>query len=480
MKIDPIGSRLGSRLSKGLVGAAFVLAGLDLPAATHTWTGTASNLWSVPGNWMEGTTPMGDASAALVFPAGAMNPMTMNDLSGLTIQSITFSGAANNLSLDGQALTLMGGLTLDATVTSGFPTVRLPIQLGAAQTFTVAAQSAAISLQSNLSGASNSSLTLGGSGTFYTYGASAYAGGTVISPGTKVYGSGSMFLGDVSTGPLVQASGPSVGILGFYPSVSAGAEPLVFEDGSYFLGLNGGLSASSFAGPITLQGTVHMDVYGGETWTLAGVIGGVGGIDAGISDGTLVLTQSNTYSGPTTIHGQSIASPFKLRVDGAQPSSAVSVNNAGWLGGTGTVGPLTLNSGGKVSPGASPGILSVGGDANFNAGGTFAVELNGATAGTGYDRLSVSGNATLGGATLEVTLGYTPVMGTMFTILQAGGTVTGTFASLPNGATFCAGGWNLQITYSANAVTLTATGTESTPPMVTAPVAAATTQTICN
>jgi outer membrane autotransporter protein len=158
----------------------------------------------------------------------------------------------------------------------------------------------------------------------------------------------------------------------------------------------------------------------------------------------------------------------------------VSVNNAGWLGGTGTVGPLTLNSGGKVSPGASPGILSVGGDANFNAGGTFAVELNGATAGTGYDRLSVSGNATLGGATLEVTLGYTPVMGTMFTILQAGGTVSGTFAGLPNGATFCAGGWNLQITYSANAVTLTATGTESTPPMVTAPVAAATTQTICN
>jgi len=459
------------------VAALFALSSVA-HAGTHTWTGAVSNLWSVPGNWMEGTTPIGDASAALIFPASGTNAPA-NDVASLTIQSITFSGTPNNVSLGGNAITLNGGITVDATVMSGFPSIDFAVQLGLAQIFTVANSSVAISLAGDITGASNAFLTFSGSGSFYVYDQGAYGGGTTVSPGAKVYVSTAKSLGDGATGTLVAGTGASGGILGFYPSASGCAEPLVFQDGAVFVGLNGVPFSATYAGAMTLQGKTYMDVYSGETWTLAGVIGGVGGITAGNSDGTLVLSGANTYTGPTTVQGQGVSFPMKLRVNGSQPSSAVTVNSAGVLGGSGTVGTLTLNSGGKVSPGASPGILSVGGDATFNAGGTFSVELNGAAAGTGYDKLSVSGNATLGGATLEVTLGYTPVMGTMFTILETGGTVSGTFAGLANGATLCSGGQNLQITYSANAVTLTAMGAETTPPVVAAPPAATLTQTLC-
>src|SRR5262245_44505331 len=55
--------------------------------ATHTWTGSVSNLWSAAGNW-NGGSPAGDNNAVLIFPAGA--PLfTNNDLNNLTIQSIT-------------------------------------------------------------------------------------------------------------------------------------------------------------------------------------------------------------------------------------------------------------------------------------------------------------------------------------------------------------------------------------------------------
>src|SRR5213075_1474788 len=109
------------RFLLSLVAAAFALARLA-HASTHTWTGATSNLWSVPGNWMEGTTPMGDASAALVFPASGTNAPA-NDLSSLTIQSITITGSPNNVSLSGNAITLNDGLTVDASVMSGFPSI---------------------------------------------------------------------------------------------------------------------------------------------------------------------------------------------------------------------------------------------------------------------------------------------------------------------------------------------------------------------
>jgi hypothetical protein len=68
----------------------------------------------------------------------------------------------------------------------------------------------------------------------------------------------------------------------------------------------------------------------------------------------------------------------------------------------------------------------------------------------------VTGNATLGG-NLNVTLGFAPAVGNTFTVLQASGTVTGTFAGKANGSTFSVGGTTFTINYGANNVVLTVT-----------------------
>ncbi len=115
----------------------------------------------------------------------------------------------------------------------------------------------------------------------------------------------------------------------------------------------------------------------------------------------------------------------------------------------------------------------------LNAGSTFTVELNGTTVGSQYDQLNAAGSVTLAGS-LVASFGFTPAVSNTFTIIQATGTITGTFNGLPNGATLCASGRTLQIAYTTNTVTLTVVSlTDVTAPTVTAPAAATVTQTTC-
>ena len=82
----------------------------------------------------------------------------------------------------------------------------------------------------------------------------------------------------------------------------------------------------------------------------------------------------------------------------------------------------------------------------------------------GYDRLNVRGTNDLGGAHLEVRLGFAPQEGDSFRILNNDGTdpVGGTFAGLTNGARFTVNGLPFQISYTGgtgNDVVLTVTNT---------------------
>ncbi|MEA2489673.1 MAG: large repetitive protein [Acidobacteriota bacterium] len=75
-------------------------------AAVHIWTGAASSLVSDGANWRGGS-PAGDAVAELAFPAGVSRLTVTNDVPGLTLRSIAFSGSG--YSIGGQALTLVSG-----------------------------------------------------------------------------------------------------------------------------------------------------------------------------------------------------------------------------------------------------------------------------------------------------------------------------------------------------------------------------------
>lgn len=156
-------------------------------------------------------------------------------------------------------------------------------------------------------------------------------------------------------------------------------------------------------------------------------------------------------------------------------SSAVNngvVVNGGRLAGTGSLGSALLN-GGTIAPGASPGILFDQGPLTFGApAAAFEVEINGTTAGTGYDQISVSGPVSLGGATLNVIGNIIPAVNTQFTIISntGAGAVAGQFAGLGEGAIFQANNGELfRINYNAGAggndVVLTALGATPVPTM---------------
>ncbi len=109
---------------------------------------------------------------------------------------------------------------------------------------------------------------------------------------------------------------------------------------------------------------------------------------------------------------------------------------------------------GTLSPGMSPGVLSVAGAYAQSPGGALNVELAGLSAGSQYDRLAVSGTASLNGA-LNITLAqnFLPAEGDEFSILTHASR-NGEFSEV-NGPAI-AGYPMFEVNYEPGGVTLTA------------------------
>jgi autotransporter-associated beta strand protein len=213
--------------------------------------------------------------------------------------------------------------------------------------------------------------------------------------------------------------------------------------------LIGGLSGS---GRIDL-GTRNLDVSEETTSSYSGLIFGAGGSFRMSGNGSLTLAANNTYSGLTEV------ADGTLLVNGNQPASPVRVSAAALLGGDGTVGNVTNL--GTISPGNSPAVLTTS-NVVFQAGSDVSFELNGLAPGTGYDQISARGLVSLGGATLNLSVGFPVAEGDEFVIINndAADAVVGTFAGLPNGSIVTANGIPFRIRYFDafnNDVVLTAT-----------------------
>ncbi|MBV9461670.1 MAG: autotransporter domain-containing protein, partial [Bradyrhizobium sp.] len=103
-------------------------------------------------------------------------------------------------------------------------------------------------------------------------------------------------------------------------------------------------------------------------------------------------------------------------------ASSLTVNAGGTLGGNGTVGNTTINSG-TLAPGNAIGLLTVSGNLVFTAAATYLVEVSASNA----DRTNVTGTATLGGATVSLAQIGTTLSSQRYTILNAAGGLSGTF-----------------------------------------------------
>ena len=164
-----------------------------------------------------------------------------------------------------------------------------------------------------------------------------------------------------------------------------------------------------------------------------------------LSSGTLQFTQFLQTGGVINLNGGNFSSGNQIVLDG------------GSLVGSGTITGSLRNNGGAISPGFSPGRITINGNYTQGANGVLNMEIGGTTAGTEYDQLVVNGTATLGG-TLNVSLinGFRPAMGDIFQLV-APNSFSGAFATINTI------GFTASANYSSNGITLTVTTVPSIP-----------------
>ena len=285
-------------------------------------------------------------------------------------------------------------------------------------------------------------------------------GTTPIGTGTGTF---NMNGGNLTAGSIVLAqkvNGNAVGTLNLFGGTTTLNGDITDGGGTSTLVLNGGT--------LDLQGH-NIGGFGApvDTTTLAaGTLRSVGEFNGGgtltkTTPGLLILDGLNTYTGSTSV----VAGNLQVKGE-LSGTVGVSVAASAVLSGTGTIDAATTING-TLAPGASPGILTVNGQVTFGSGSTFALELNGPAAGTGYDRLAVGsiGGVDFGIASnVTLSLGFFATMGEVFTVVDNGGGLAlgGTFANLPDHGTidanFAGGTWTFQSNYEGgdgNDLTLT-------------------------
>jgi autotransporter-associated beta strand protein len=252
-----------------------------------------------------------------------------------------------------------------------------------------------------------------GAGTITVAAAQSTTGGLTVQGGTVKAGINEAFSGSLD----LTVNGGTFDLNGFTETLG----PVVLDGGSIINST--GTSAQYLAG-------TTFDVRSG---TASARLGGNGALTK-TTNGTATLSGANTFTGSTTVQ----AGTLEL---------AGSLNSA-----------LTV-AGGTLGLGATTGIRTVNASAAVNSGGTLRIRINGPTAGTQHDRLTVGGSVTLAGA-LDVIAAPGLASGTTFTIVSktTTGAVSGTFTGKPQGSIFAANGSYFAISYTGgdgNDVTLT-------------------------
>ncbi|HET7435886.1 MAG TPA: kelch repeat-containing protein [Thermoanaerobaculia bacterium] len=225
--------------------------------------------------------------------------------------------------------------------------------------------------------------------------------------------------GDIGAGETIWIAG-----MGNYGDAAVTAPASFTNAGTLRLEsmLSSYITGFTVTGTITNDGAIQINSgTGGQRKLTAGVV----------NRGTFTVSTPLTFAGTT----------FQNAAGGTLRGSS-----------TLTLSTATLANDGTIAPGTSPGILTVS-NVNQSATGGTSIEIGSAIAGSGYDRLAITGAATLNGVlNLSLLNAYDPPLGTAFDILTFGSR-SGTFSTI-NGATL-PNGKKLDVTYGTTKVTAT-------------------------
>jgi autotransporter-associated beta strand protein len=202
---------------------------------------------------------------------------------------------------------------------------------------------------------------------------------TLAGSGIDKSGSGEVIIGSLTSGQQVRLE------------LSAD-QSWTSSDNTTAITILNGVSAGTTT---TTDRTLMLD---GTSTAANTVAGSIGDHELGVmilkksGTGNWNLAGDNTYTGATTV------SAGRLVVNGSTSAgSAIEVTSGGTLAGSGRVGGnTTIAVGGALSPGNSPGLLTVSGTTVFDSGSIFEWELDTAqlspetTRGIAYDGLNTS------------------------------------------------------------------------------------------
>jgi fibronectin-binding autotransporter adhesin len=404
------GSNAGANTISGLIqnqgtGASGVIT-LD-KSGTGLWVlSDGSNSFTGGVNITQGTLEI-TAAGALGTGTATVNGGTLQ-LGGITsTKALTFDAGSG---LEGSGTSVQNAVVTLANTASGAFTL---------ETSSTATDSFTIDSGDLSAGAATSTISVAGAGTVTLGGTNSYAGLWNLTSGTLSIGA------DLDLGPA--------------PTPSAVANYLTFSGGtlkdtaSMTLSSNRGIQLGTAGGTI--------DVASAQTLTYGGVIANVSAQTGGLTKtdtGTLLLTNTNTYSGGTTLS----AGTVDVQNSAALGSGALAING----------GTLDLQTGGALTAynttiGGTPvaiasdlagngagvnytlGTLSIGADTLDLTKGS---HITSGTAGLTFGTTTLTGNPTFDAASgTALTLGALADGGTARTIVfQDSGSVTlGTAAS---------------------------------------------------
>jgi autotransporter-associated beta strand protein len=301
-------------------------------------------------------------------------------------------------------------------------------------------------------------------------------GATDISSGGGVLFGGAATAGNATLIANGGSGGGGGGRIEFLSDSSGGQARLkVFGNGNLDISRHNapGVSVGSIQGSgLVFLGAFNLTVGSNKLSTNfsgliqdGGISGGSGGSLTKVGTGTLVLRNSNAYTGGTTINGG------KLVVNnesGSGTGSGPVQVNSDRLGGRGIIaGDVTLGDGSGrgaiLSPGKSAdtrGTLIIASALTFNSDGTYKFELNSDT--RNADGVVANGVTINSGAQFsfaDVGNGALP-LGTVFTAITntSANPIAGTFSNLADGSTFTSNGNTYQVNYEGgdgNDLTLT-------------------------